>query len=131
VDFDVVFALVMRIESMQLLLALTAQKGWPVDHMDMNSTFLNEELVEEVYVHQPPGFVVVDGQEDKVLHLDKELHRLRQAPRTWNAKLDETPAALGFNHSTSEHAVYARGEGCESSYISLSFSHHLVCFSVS
>ncbi|KAF8690661.1 hypothetical protein HU200_041034 [Digitaria exilis] len=57
--------------------------------MDVKSAFLNGELQEEVYVRQPPGFVVT-GQEDKVLRLDKALHGLRQAPRVWNAKLDKT-----------------------------------------
>ncbi|KAF0922078.1 hypothetical protein E2562_024651 [Oryza meyeriana var. granulata] len=51
------------------------------------------------------------GTPNKVLRLDKALYGLRQAPRAWNAKLDETLVALGFSHSTSEHAVYARGKG--------------------
>ncbi|KAF0888781.1 hypothetical protein E2562_017781 [Oryza meyeriana var. granulata] len=110
VDFDEVFAPVARIESVRLLLALAAQEGWPVHHMDVKSAFLNGELIEEVYVRQPPGFTVA-GHEDKVLRLDKALYGLRQAPRAWNAKLDETLVTLGFNHSASEHAVYARGKG--------------------
>ncbi|KAF0889811.1 hypothetical protein E2562_032865 [Oryza meyeriana var. granulata] len=76
VDFDEVFAPVARIESVRLLLALAAQEGWPVHHMDVKSAFLNGELVEEVYVRQPPGFTVV-GHEDKVLRLDKALYGLR------------------------------------------------------
>jgi hypothetical protein len=111
-DFDEVFAPVARIETVRLLLALAAQEGWPVHHMDVKSAFLNGELVEEVYVRQPPGFVAA-GQEEKVLHLDKALYGLRQAPRAWNAKLDESLVALGFSHSASEHAVYARGEGAK------------------
>ncbi|KAF0926673.1 hypothetical protein E2562_027114, partial [Oryza meyeriana var. granulata] len=73
VDFDEVFAPVVRIESVRLLLALAAQEGWPVHHMDVKSAFLNGELVEEVYVRQPPGFTVV-GHENKVLRLDKALY---------------------------------------------------------
>ncbi|KAF0888371.1 hypothetical protein E2562_014193 [Oryza meyeriana var. granulata] len=102
-DFDEVFAPVARIESVRLLLALAAQEGWSVHHMDVKSAFLNGELIEEVYVRQPPGFTVA-GHEDKVLRLDKALYGLRQAPRAWNAKLDETLVALGFSHSASEHA---------------------------
>ncbi|KAF0897140.1 hypothetical protein E2562_033936 [Oryza meyeriana var. granulata] len=78
--------------------------------MDVKSAFLNRELVEEVYVRQPPGFTVV-AHEDKVLRLDKALYGLRQALRAWNAKLDETLVALGFSHSASEHAIYTHGEG--------------------
>ncbi|KAF0926070.1 hypothetical protein E2562_021786 [Oryza meyeriana var. granulata] len=97
VDFDEVFAPVARIESVHLLLALAAQEGWPVHHMDVKSAFLNGELIEEVYVRQPPGFTVA-GHEDKVLHLDKALYGLRQAPRAWNAKLDETLWFLLWYH---------------------------------
>lgn len=104
------FAPVARIESVRLLIALAAQEGWPVHHMDVKSAFLNDELQEEVYVRQPDGFLV-EGQEDKVLRLSKALYGLRQAPRAWNAKLDQTLRPLGFTHSDSEHAVYARGHG--------------------
>jgi hypothetical protein len=61
---------------------------------------LERELVEEVYVRQPPGFII-DGQEDKVLRLDKAFYGLREALRAWNVKLDETLVALGFSHSAS------------------------------
>lgn len=110
VDYDDAFAPVARIESIRLLLALAAHEGWQVHHMDVKSAFLNGELVEEVYVRQPPGFIV-DCQEEKVLCLDKALYGLRQAPRTWNSKLDRTLSALGFRHSAFEHFVYARGQG--------------------
>jgi hypothetical protein len=58
VDFDEVFAPVARMESIRLLLALAAQEGWHVHHMDVKSAFLNGELREEVYVKQTPGFVI-------------------------------------------------------------------------
>ena len=88
VDFDDAFAPVARMESVHLV-ALAAQEGWRVHHMDVKSAFLNGDLKEEVYVHQPPGVVIL-GKEDKVLRLRKALHGLPQAPRAWNAKLDST-----------------------------------------
>ena len=57
VDFDDAFAPVARMESVRLL-ALAAQEGWRVHHMDVKSAFLNGDLKEEVYVHQPSGFVI-------------------------------------------------------------------------
>jgi hypothetical protein len=78
-----------RMESMRVLLALAAQEGWKVHHMDIKSAFLNDNLKEEVYVRQPPGFTVV-GEESKVYHLHKVVYGLRQAPHAWNAKLDAT-----------------------------------------
>ena len=64
VDFDDAFAPVARMESVRLLLALAAQAGWPVHHMDVKSAFLNGDLKEEVYVHQPPGFAI-SGKETR------------------------------------------------------------------
>lgn len=51
VDFDDAFAPVARMESVRLLLALAAQEGWRVHHMDVKTAFLNGDLKEEVYVH--------------------------------------------------------------------------------
>jgi hypothetical protein len=95
IDFDDTFAPVARMESMRLLIALAAQEGWRVHHMDVKSAFLNGDLKEEVYMHQPPGFAI-PGKEGKVLRLCKALYGLRQALRMWNAKLDTTLKGMGF-----------------------------------
>jgi hypothetical protein len=94
IDYDDAFAPVAQMESVRLL-ALAAQEGWGVHHMDAKSVFLNDDLKEEVYVHQPPGFVI-PGKKGKVLRLHKALYGLRQAPRAWNAKLDSTLKGMGF-----------------------------------
>ena len=103
VDYDEVFAPVARIETVRLLLALAAQSGWEVHHMDVKSAFLNGDLTETVFVQQPPGFVV--GSEGRVLRLKKALYGLKQAPRAWNAKLDKELVTLGFERSKLEYAV--------------------------
>jgi hypothetical protein len=72
IDYDDTFAPVAHIESIRILLALAAQEGWRVHHMDVKSAFLNGNLKEEVYVWQPSGFIV-SGQEGKVLQLRKAL----------------------------------------------------------
>jgi hypothetical protein len=79
-------------KSVRLLFALAAQEGWCVHHMNVKSAFLNGDLKEEVYVHQPPG-IMIPG---KVLCLRKTLYGLRQAPRAWNTKLDSTLKGMGF-----------------------------------
>jgi hypothetical protein len=62
---------------------------------------------EEVYVQQPPGFVV-QGSNGRVLKLKRALYRLRQAPRAWNARLDSELTKLGFIRNPLEHDVYKR-----------------------
>jgi hypothetical protein len=91
IDFNEVFALVVH-------------KGWEVHHMDVKSAFLNGIIKKEVYIQQPPGFIIPGG-ESKVLHLRKVLYGLRQASRAWDAKLNATLWSLGFQRSSSEHGV--------------------------
>jgi hypothetical protein len=95
IDYDEVFTPVGRLDSLCLLIALAAQEGWEVHHMNVKSTFLNGDLQEEVYIEQPMGFIVT-GKEHKVLKLKKALYGLHQAPRAWNVKLDDTLLSLGF-----------------------------------
>ncbi|GJV97484.1 ribonuclease H-like domain, reverse transcriptase, RNA-dependent DNA polymerase [Tanacetum coccineum] len=107
IDFDEVFAPVARIETVRLILALAAYHGWQVHHLDVKSAFLHGELKEEVYVTQPEGFVQ-QGNSGKVYKLIKALYGLRQAPRAWNVKLDQTLKLLNFKKCNLEQAVYTR-----------------------
>jgi hypothetical protein len=109
IDFDEVFAPVARMDTVRLLLALAAHQHWQVHHMDVKSAFLNGELVEQVYVQQPTGFVD-KGSQHKVLRLRKALYGLRQAPRAWNSKLDASLTSLGFEKCPLEHALYRKGD---------------------
>jgi hypothetical protein len=95
INFNDTFTLVARMESVRLLFVLAAQEGGCIHRMDVKSAFLNGDLKEEVYVHQPSGFAI-SGKECKVLRLRKALYGLRQAPRAWNAKLDSTLKGMCF-----------------------------------
>ena len=57
IDFDVTFALVARLESIRILLAITSHLNFKLYQMDVKSAFLNGMLQEEMYVEQPKGFV--------------------------------------------------------------------------
>ncbi|GJW78600.1 ribonuclease H-like domain, reverse transcriptase, RNA-dependent DNA polymerase [Tanacetum coccineum] len=73
----------------------------------LRRTFLHGELKEEVYVTQPEGFIQ-QGKSGKVYKLTKALYGLRQAPRAWNMKLDQTLKSLGFKKCNLEQAVYTK-----------------------
>jgi hypothetical protein len=105
IDYDKVFTPVARLDLVRLLIALTAHEGWEVHHMDAKSAFLNGDLLEEVYVEQPAGFII-GGKEHKVLKLHKALYGLHQVLRAWNTKLDDTLLSLDFRMTLSEHTIY-------------------------
>jgi hypothetical protein len=110
VDFEEVFALVARMESVPTILAAATHEAWCVQHLDVKSTFLNGDMEEEVYVKQPPGFSI--DIVDQVLTLNKALYGLRQAPQVWYANLHMSLSLLRFMHSDHKHAVYTRRVDC-------------------
>ncbi|GKC02141.1 retrovirus-related pol polyprotein from transposon TNT 1-94 [Tanacetum coccineum] len=55
--------------------------------MDVKTTFLNEELRDEVYVSQQEGFINLDNP-NHVYRLKKALYGLKQAPRAWKESKD-------------------------------------------
>ncbi|GKA35078.1 retrovirus-related pol polyprotein from transposon TNT 1-94 [Tanacetum coccineum] len=88
IDFEEVFALVARLETIRIIIAIAAQYRWKIYQMDMKSAFLNGLLKEEVYVEKPEGYVA-KAQEGKMLRLKKVLYGLKQAPRAWNTRIDK------------------------------------------
>lgn len=80
IDYEEVYVLVARMETIRLLISLAAQMKWKIHQLDVKSAFLNGYLKKEVYVEKPLGFVV-KNHEDKVLRLNKALYGLKQAPR--------------------------------------------------
>ena len=80
IDFDETFALVVRLESIQILLAIASHLNFKLYQMDVKSAFLNGMLQEEVYVEQPKGFVD-PHKPDYVYKLKRASYGLKQAPR--------------------------------------------------
>ena len=76
IDYEEVYAPVVRFETIQILIALAALKEWQIHHLDVKSAFLNGEINEVIHVKQPEGFLV-KGKEGHVLQLKKALYGLR------------------------------------------------------
>lgn len=107
VDYNVKFALIVKIDIVRMVLAITAQNNWKVYQMDVKSGFFNRYLEEEVYVEQLQGYEI-KGYEGKVYRLKKTLYGLKQAPRAWYNRIDSYMINNGFNISTSDPTLYTK-----------------------
>nr|GEZ88010.1 retrovirus-related Pol polyprotein from transposon TNT 1-94 [Tanacetum cinerariifolium] len=105
IDFEESFALVARLEAVQIFTAYAAYKLFPIFQMDMKTAFLNGLLKEEVYVAQPDGFVGPDHPE-KVYRLRKALYELKQAPRAWYDELSKFLTSKGFTKGTIDPTLF-------------------------
>ncbi|KAF5794743.1 putative RNA-directed DNA polymerase [Helianthus annuus] len=107
IDFEETFALVARFETIRVVLAVAAQRGWSLHQLDVKSAFLNGELEEDIYVEQPEGYELKDSS-DKVYKLKKALYRLKQAPRARYAKIDGYFTHNGYHRSLNEPTLYVK-----------------------
>ncbi|RVW44318.1 Retrovirus-related Pol polyprotein from transposon TNT 1-94 [Vitis vinifera] len=53
-----------------------------VEQLDVKIAFLHGDLEEQIYMHQPEGFII-SGKENHVCLLKKSLYGLKQSPRQW------------------------------------------------
>ena len=56
--------------------------------MDVKTVFLNDNLVEEIYMMQPEGFIE-KNQEHIVCKLKRSIYGLKQASRSRNIRFDQ------------------------------------------
>ena len=57
IDYDKTFSHVAMLKSIRILLVIVAHYDYEIWQMDVETAFLNENLLEDVYMTQPEGFV--------------------------------------------------------------------------
>ncbi|GJS78202.1 ribonuclease H-like domain-containing protein [Tanacetum coccineum] len=85
-DYDETSSPVIKMVIVRCLISIAVVNGWPLYQLDVNNAFLNEDIVEDVYMTLPEG--------------------LKQAPRQWNAKLTAAFAEHRFEQSKFDYSLY-------------------------
>lgn len=86
---------------------MAAENAWEVFQLDVKSAFLHGEIQEEIYVHQPTGFIK-KGREGQVYKLRKALYGLKQDLRAWYSKIEAYFAKERFACCSSEHTLFKK-----------------------
>jgi ATP-binding cassette subfamily B (MDR/TAP) protein 1 len=107
IDFDEIFSPVVKMTSIRMILGVAASLNLEVEQMEVKTTFLHEELEEEIYMEQPEGFLV-KGKEDYVCKLMKSLYGLKQAPRQWYMKFKSVMGEQVYKRCSSDHCVFIK-----------------------
>ena len=74
VDYHETFAPVAKMDSIRLVLAISASKHWEVHHMDVKSAFLHGDYHEEIYMNHPEGYI---SNTSLVFKIKKSLYGLK------------------------------------------------------
>ena len=113
VDYDEVFAPVVRPTIFRTFLSVAGHRGYKVKQYDVKTAFLNGKLSEEIYMRQPPGF----EQGSRVCKLKKSLYGLKQAARSWNQELDRVLSSCGCVQSAYDKCLYTLNRGDDVAYV--------------
>lgn len=97
IDYTKTFAPVVKLESIRLLISFVVNHNIILYQMDVKSAFLNGQITEEGYVHQPPGFENHKSPKFVYKLKKKSLYGLKQASRVWYERLSNFLLHNGFS----------------------------------
>jgi hypothetical protein len=110
VDFDETYAPVSKMSTLQLLLTLSVQHKWKVEHFDVVTAFLNPKVdQDDLFMALPEGVDWLDPELAQVctlVRLIKALYRLKQALRLWWKEIDGFLVSCGLTHSAEDPNLY-------------------------
>nr|GEW28638.1 zinc finger, CCHC-type [Tanacetum cinerariifolium] len=108
IDYFDTYALVARITTIGLLLALAAIHNLAIHQMDVKTKFLNGDLDEKVYMKQPEGFVMSESH-----YIEKILKKFNHEDCSPVTTLMDPIEKLKLNTSTHVNQLeYSRAIGC-------------------
>jgi len=110
IDYEDTFSPVVKAATIRIILSVAMSRGWSLRQLDVQNAFLHGVLEEEVYMHQPPGYVD-PRHPGYVCKLDKALYGLKQAPRAWYARLCGKLQRLGFVPSKADTSLFYYSKG--------------------
>ncbi|KAE8681718.1 hypothetical protein F3Y22_tig00111310pilonHSYRG00060 [Hibiscus syriacus] len=111
-DYDETFSPVAKLTTVQVLLALAANKDWNLWQMDVKNAFLHGELDREIYMTQPMGFQSQDHLE-YVCKLRKAFYGLKRAPRAWYGKIAEFLTKSGYSVTPADSSLFIKANECK------------------
>ena len=107
IDFKETFSPVSTKDSLCIIMTIVAHLDLELHQINVRTTFLNGDLVENVYMSEPIGFGEV-GKDHMICKLQKSIYGLKQASRQWYPKFDEVVTTNGFKENIVNQCIYMK-----------------------
>ncbi len=107
IDYDEIFASMIRITIIKMLLALTVKYDYEIEQMNVVIAFLEAHLKKEVWVQQSSRFEQKESNEIFLTcRLNKALYELKQTSREWYATLKVYLIFIDYQRIEIDHSVF-------------------------
>jgi hypothetical protein len=107
IDYTKIFSPVSCKNSLRIIMTLVTYYDLELHQIDVKMTFLNRDLLENVYMEQLKCFAM-KGKEHMGCHMRKSIYELKQDSRQWYLKFDETIRSFGFKENEEDNCIYAK-----------------------
>ena len=80
IDYNETFSPTTKLSVVQIIAAIAARNDWELEQTDIDGAYLNAQLQDTIYMHQPKGYET-PGKEHHVCHLNCVIYGLKQSGR--------------------------------------------------
>jgi len=105
IDYSETFSLVVKLNSIKVLLALATQYNLEIYQLDVKTTFLHGYIDEDIYMSIPEG---LSTPSNLVCKLIKSLYGLKQSSRAWYMRFDAYLIQQGFLRLEANANIYIK-----------------------
>jgi hypothetical protein len=100
---------VARLDSLKMVLAISAMEDWEAEQMDVPTCFLNSPIdpTLQILMRQPKGYEK-KGFEDWVWKLKKSIYGLKQASKDLHDLANKTLKEMGFKPCATDNCVFTK-----------------------
>lgn len=109
IDYTETFAPVASPTNLRMLIAISTQRNYHMEQLDISTAFLYATLDEEIYILPPEGIPLKDPK--NVWRLKRGLYGLKQSPKQWYETLSKTIVQLGFEKAKTESCLFVNPKG--------------------
>jgi len=100
------FSLIVKINSIRILLALAAHFDFEVHQFDMKTTILHGIPHEDIYMKLLESLDIPKSNLQQVCKLQKSIYGLHQSSRAWYERLDTFLHHINFKQTKASPTIY-------------------------
>ena len=130
VDFDRIFASVVKTSTIRLILLLAAAHDYDLSSIDITQAYLQADLSDDLYMRPPPNIHPFDSQGRPIVcKLRRSLYGLKQAGREWAILFARFLTSWGLVRSTIDCCLYVYPDSEHILWIAVYVDDALICCS--